>query len=113
MQHTLGEMLSTSARQFGDRPLVVCVDRTLSARDLDDAASRLAASLRSLGLGPDDRAIQNDVLTGWASAARESGELPLEDLVGWLTRRRDAVAAGRSSIRVGHVDFFARPTGTR
>ena len=55
MQHTLGEMLSTSARQFGDRPLVVCVDRTFSARELDDAASRLAASLRSLGLGPGDR----------------------------------------------------------
>jgi hypothetical protein len=31
----------------------------------------------------------------------------------WLTRRRDLVAAGRSSIRVGHVDLFARPTGTR
>ena len=35
------------------------------------------------------------------------------DVIGWLTRRRDLVAAGRSSIRVGHVDFFARPTATR
>ena len=52
-------------------------------------------------------------LAGWASAAREIGDLSLADTVGWLTRRRDAVAAGRSSIRVGHVDFFARPIGTR
>jgi long-chain acyl-CoA synthetase len=55
VQHTLGEMLSASAREFGDRPLVVCADRTLSARELDDEASRLAAGLRSLGLRPGDR----------------------------------------------------------
>jgi hypothetical protein len=36
-----------------------------------------------------------------------------EEVVGWLTRRRDLVMAGRSSIRVGHVDFFATPTATR
>jgi hypothetical protein len=30
-----------------------------------------------------------------------------------LERRRDTVAAGRSSIRVGHVDIFARPIDTR
>lgn len=64
-------------------------------------------------IGPDDRDIQLEILAGWASAAREINELPLTDTVGWLTRRRDAVAAGRSSIRVGHVDVFARPMGTR
>jgi hypothetical protein len=40
-------------------------------------------------------------------------DMPLPDVVGWLTRRRDLVTAERSSIRVGHVDFFARPTGKR
>lgn len=58
-----------------------------------------------------DRAIQNDVLGGWASAAEEMDELPLAEIAAWLTRRRDLVAAGRSRIRVGHVDVFARPTG--
>ena len=62
---------------------------------------------------PTDREIQIEMLSGWAAAAREIGDMPLPDVVGWLTRRRDLVAAGRSSIRVGHVDFFARPTGTR
>lgn len=62
---------------------------------------------------PQDREIQNETLSGWAAAAREMGELPLPDIVAWLTRRRDWVAAGKSSIRVGHVDLFAHPTGTR
>jgi hypothetical protein len=62
---------------------------------------------------PKDREIQIAMLSGWAAAARETGDMPLPDVIGWLTRRRDLVAAGRSSIRVGHVDLFARPTGTR
>ena len=62
---------------------------------------------------PQDREIQFEVLSGWAAAARDLGEVRLGDVVGWLTRRRDLVAAGRSSIRVGHVDFFAQLTGTR
>lgn len=65
--------------------------------------------------GPDDREIQIEILSGWAAASREIRNRPLADadIVGWLTRRRDAAAAGRSSIRVGHVDVFARPIGTR
>jgi hypothetical protein len=62
---------------------------------------------------PRDAEIQTEVLTGWAAAAREIGDLPMSDIVGWLTRRRDHIAAGRSAIRVGHVDFFARPMTTR
>ena len=62
---------------------------------------------------PADREIQIEILSGWAAAARELGDVPLPDVVGWLTRRRDIVAEGRSAIRVGHVDFFARPIATR
>jgi Methyltransferase domain len=64
-------------------------------------------------IGPDDRDMQIEILAGWASAARELDELPLADTVEWLTRRRDAINAGRSSIRVGHVDVFAKSIGTR
>jgi hypothetical protein len=60
-----------------------------------------------------DREIQIEILSGWAAAAREIGDMPLTDVAGWLTRRRDLVTAERSSIRVGHVDFFARPTDSR
>jgi hypothetical protein len=62
---------------------------------------------------PQDREIQIEILSGWAAAARDTGEVPLVDVIGWLTRRRDLVASGLSSIRVGHVDLFAYPTGTR
>jgi len=64
-------------------------------------------------IGPNERDIQMEIFAGWAGAAREIGDLSLADTVAWLTRRRDAVAAGRSSIRVGHVDIFARPKGKR
>ena len=63
--------------------------------------------------GPQDREIQLETLAGWATAAREIGNVPLANVVGWLTRRRDLVAAGRSSIRVGHRDLFARPAAAR
>jgi hypothetical protein len=59
--------------------------------------------------GPDDRAIQEEVCAGWAGVARETGALSLALAAKWLTYRRDAIAAGRSSVRVGHVDVFARP----
>jgi len=62
---------------------------------------------------PRDHGIQRDMLAGWAGAAREIGAVSLPDAAAWLTRRRDLLAAGRSTIKVGHVDIFARPIGTR
>jgi SAM-dependent methyltransferase len=88
------------------------------------AAQAVIARFESLGyrvthgtsdwvFGPDDRDIQLETCAGWAGAARETGRLSLEAVASWLTRRRDAITARRSSIRVGHVDLFARPMGTR
>jgi SAM-dependent methyltransferase len=59
---------------------------------------------------PDDRAIQLDVLAGWATAAGELGDLPEGAIDSWLARRRTLVTEGRSSMRVGHVDIFATAT---
>jgi len=64
-------------------------------------------------IGPDDFDIQAEILAGWASAAHDIGALSLAETTAWLARRRDAVAAGSSSLRVGHVDFFATPSATR
>jgi len=63
--------------------------------------------------GPADRAIQTEVQSGWAAAAREIGDPTQPEIVDWLKRRRELIASGRSSLRVGHVDLLARPTGTR
>jgi hypothetical protein len=88
------------------------------------AADAAIARFKSLGysvrhgrsdwvIGPQDQDMQNEILAGWAHAAREIDALTLSETAAWLTRRRDFVAAGRASLRVGHVDLFAAPTGTR
>jgi hypothetical protein len=64
-------------------------------------------------LGPDDRAIQDEVLRGFADAARALRDLADGGVSDWLARRRELVAAGRSAMRVGHVDFFALPLPIR
>ncbi|ETR77303.1 hypothetical protein X566_06440 [Afipia sp. P52-10] len=58
--------------------------------------------------GPADAMFQSKLLAGWVHAAQEIGT-PRHQLQDWLARRRDGIAAGRLSVRVGHVDFFARP----
>ena len=63
--------------------------------------------------GPQDREIQTEILSGWAAAAREIGDPPKREIIDWLKRRRELITAGRSSIRVGHVDLLAHPTGPR
>jgi SAM-dependent methyltransferase len=88
------------------------------------AAACAAARFKALGysvmqglsdwtMGPDDRAMQTEILSGWASAAREMNAMPLADITAWLTRRRAMLAAGHSSLEVGHVDFLAIPSATR
>lgn len=64
-------------------------------------------------LGPADQKMQLELLAGWALAAGELGSIPGTGIADWLTRRGDQVAAGVSSITVGHVDFFACHTATR
>ena len=63
-------------------------------------------------LRPDDRKMQTEILAGWASAAHDMDTLPRADTAAWHARRRAAVAAGRTSLRVGHIDFFATPSAT-
>jgi hypothetical protein len=89
-----------------------------------DAAHQAADRFRTLGYAVEvsesdwnltaaDKAIQIELLDGYAGAARSTGRLSLSDLVGWLTRRRAAVAAGEATLLVGHIDFFAAPIGRR
>jgi hypothetical protein len=88
------------------------------------AAKRVVARLETVGysivhgtadweIGPQDREIQTELLDSWAGAAQETGQLPLAEIRAWHARRRDALAHGRSSIHIGHLDVFADPTGLR
>jgi len=64
-------------------------------------------------IGTADQEIQEELLAGWASAASEVKSLSHADIDNWLERRRTAVKERVSTMRVGHVDFFAAPSVTR
>jgi hypothetical protein len=63
--------------------------------------------------GPDDRAIQDALFTGWADIGLLTTTLSPDQIAEWVSWRRTYLAQGRSTLRVGHVDIFARPIGTR
>lgn len=63
--------------------------------------------------GPDDDVIQDAILAGWAGAARELGDAPLDRIAAWFTHRRELIADRRARLTVGHVDVFAVPTARR
>jgi hypothetical protein len=63
--------------------------------------------------GPDDRAVQDALFAGWAEVAPLTTGLSPAAIDDWLARRRADLAQGRSRLRVGHLDIFARPMGTR
>ena len=62
---------------------------------------------------PNDTRIQQETLAGWAVAAKETGLVSGDAAGDWLARRLKLIDSGRSRIRVGHVDVFARPTTRR
>jgi hypothetical protein len=62
-------------------------------------------------LGPRDD-LQSEILAGFATAAAEVG-VASRDIAEWTKRRTSLLAAKRSSLQVGHIDFFAYPSGRR
>jgi hypothetical protein len=84
-----------------------------AVKDFERVGYRVLPGSSDWEFAPDDREIQREVLTGWAAAATELGDLPASAIEAWLERRRAVIAAGRSRLRVGHVDFFATPTAMR
>jgi hypothetical protein len=64
-------------------------------------------------LGTNDLAIQREVLRGFAKAASELDELPERRIADWLAHRIGLAESARSSMHVGHTDFFAMPMPIR
>jgi hypothetical protein len=121
--------VSLSPASIHDRAIIAAVNRhQLTDKGFGpalgpDAAAAAPGRLRAEGFvvtegcsdwsfAPSDRAIQEEMLIGWAGAAAEMSVAPgvLDD---WLAERRDHIAAGRSRMLIGHRDFFAAPTGRR
>ena len=91
------------------------------------AAGSAIAGFESLGyslvsgesdwvIGPDDRAMQNELLEGWASAAREIGTLSLAEIANWLTPAQSRCQPGsfidarrsRRFLRIPELDALSR-----
>jgi len=85
----------------------------VAVRNFERVGYTVATGASDWIFGPQDRDIQLEVLAGFAGAAAELDDLPATAIAGWLARRRKLVAAGQSSMRVGHIDFLATPTGWR
>jgi hypothetical protein len=96
--------------------------RTTSGRRLQgpDAAGRTVAGLRARGhhvltapspwrLGPHHRDLMDEWLAGWVGAACEQRPGLTEAARAYLARRRAALAAGRLSVTVHHIDLMAVP----
>jgi SAM-dependent methyltransferase len=62
---------------------------------------------------PADREIQAELFAGWAALAPLTTTLAEDQIARWLGQRRTHLAQGRSHLRIGHVDLFARPIGLR
>jgi hypothetical protein len=84
-----------------------------AAERLDHFGYVLAQGRSDWVFGPDDRAIQDALFAGWAEVGPLTTALSADEIAEWLTQRGAHLAEGRSSLRIGHVDIFARPIGTR
>jgi SAM-dependent methyltransferase len=73
---------------------------------------RLQSAPSDWQLEPADRALQRALIDGWAAAATEADPTLRETIERWQSRRLEHVAAGRSRLRVGHVDIAGRPAST-
>lgn len=62
-------------------------------------------------LGPQDQAIQRALIDDWTAAACQIAPERRADVEHWARRRRAIVDAGRSRLRVGHVDLAAGFSG--
>jgi len=93
-------------------------DKGLGAALGSDAARAAEAALRAHGysvssassdwqIGADAHAMQHALLDGWFGAAVEIAPDRRAALAAWHARRRALVAAGRSTLQVGHADLAA------
>jgi len=60
-------------------------------------------------LPPESRELQQQLIEGWAQAAKEIAPPHAAAIDGWRSRRLAHVAANRSRLIVGHQDFAAWP----
>jgi hypothetical protein len=84
---------------LGPRAAVLATERFAAA------GYRLVAEPSDWVIGPEQRVMQQALVDGWLGAALEIAPDQRATLERWHGRRREHVAAGRSELRIGHVDL--------
>ena len=60
-------------------------------------------------LDPNSGALQTELVRGWSAVARDDSRANAAQALCWRNFRLDAIDAGQSSLKVGHVDLWAWP----
>ncbi|MFT3802392.1 MAG: hypothetical protein QM766_14390 [Burkholderiaceae bacterium] len=98
--------------QHGDKGFGPALGPTAAARAAERfraAGYRVRTARSDWVLGADDAALIGPLLEGWNAAAGEIAPAESARIARWLTQRRQQLAAGRLSVRVGHEDLLAMP----
>jgi len=116
--HTLDEQINAAFNRHqrtdkGFGPALGPAAAQVAIERFSKAGYRIVQGQSDWSFDPQDRDIQSEIVSGWAGAAREIGSPSPSEIEQWLTQRIATIEAGRSFIRVGHVDFFAYPIGAR
>lgn len=88
---------------LGPRATTALIER------LEPMGGRLMVEASDWRLGYADQAIQDALLEGYASAARELAADQADEIGDWRTHRQKYVSTGRSGHRVGHKDLLWLP----
>ena len=62
-------------------------------------------------LGPVDEDLQTALLSQWGILLKQNTDLPSREVQLWKDFHLDAIAKGKSYLRVGHQDMWATPPG--
>lgn len=81
----------------------------VAVRRFEQAGHAVAVAHADWVLGPQDAALQRELVRGWQAAVAQTGLVAPTALQAWLARRLAAIDAGRSRLRVGHLDLWATP----
>src|SRR4051794_1681977 len=84
----------------------------IAARCFAAAGYRVLRAPSDWILAPDSRQLQQRLIEGWAQAAAEIAPTRARSIDGWRDRRLSHVAAGWSTITVGHEDLGGWPSAS-
>src|SRR5690606_35287300 len=96
-------------RDKGFGPALGPAAAAAAAQTFTNCGYRLRSARSDWHLGTQEADLQRALIVGWAGAALEAEPAEREAIARWQTARLAHVAAGRSRIRVGHVDLAGRP----